>query len=139
MAIVTPIIGGLIIGLAAAGFMLMNGRIAGVSGIVGGLFTPRAGDIGWRAAFVAGIVAAGATIALLFPTALNATLDRSLWVVVAAGLLVGFGARLGSGCTSGHGICGLGRLSPRSAVSVGVFTVSAMATVFLYRLTQGGV
>lgn len=113
--------GGALIGLAASAMLLLEGRIAGISGIVGGLSRPRAGDVGWRLAFVAGLLVAGLLAAGLAPWAVSAESGRPLWVLVPAGLLVGFGTRLGNGCTSGHGVCGLSRTSPRSLASVGVF------------------
>ena len=131
-------LGGVLIGLASAGLMLFNGRIAGVSGIFQGLLSPRLGDLAWRAAFVGGLVLAGVGVGLVMPEAFASTLDRSFPVLALAGLLVGFGARLGSGCTSGHGVCGLGRLSPRSGVSVGTFTAAGMLAVFVYALLTGG-
>ena len=108
----TSLGGGVLIGLAAALFVLLNGRIAGISGVLGGLLQPRAGDITWRLAFVAGILLAPTLYGVI--TALPAsTIDADFPVLIAAGLLVGVGTRFGSGCTSGHGVCGLSRLSPR--------------------------
>jgi uncharacterized membrane protein YedE/YeeE len=124
--------GGVLIGLAAIVLMAFHGRIAGISGIVGGLLAPRAGDVAWRAAFVIGMIAAAAALAAagLGP----ALRDRpGLALIVIAGLLVGFGTRLGSGCTSGHGVCGVARLSPRSLVATLVFMASAAAVVFAAR------
>lgn len=120
----TPVLstaGGALIGLAASAMLLLDGKIAGISGIVGGLFTPRAGDIGWRVAFLAGLSSAGLLAALVAPAALQPELARASWMWVLAGLLVGVGTRLGNGCTSGHGVCGLSRQSPRSLASVVTF------------------
>lgn len=131
-------IGGALIGLAAALLLAFNGRIAGVSGIVGGLLPPRAGDMAWRLLFVAGL-ALGALLVRLFTGApLAQTSGTSTLMLALGGVLVGFGSRLGAGCTSGHGICGLARLSPRSMVAVGTFMASAMITVFVLRHVLGG-
>ena len=124
--------GGLLIGLAAAMFALLNGRIAGISGIVGGLLRPRPGDIGWRVAFVIGLVGAPLVFALcaLPPTP---KIDAGSGALVAAGLLVGLGTRYGAGCTSGHGVCGLSRLSLRSLAATLAFMGAGFATVFVLR------
>ena len=124
-------VGGLLIGLAVALVLLLNGRVAGISGIVGGLLTLRTGDTIWRAAFVAGLVlgALGYLSAADVPVRVLAPLPA----ILAGGLLVGFGTRLGSGCTSGHGLCGIARLSRRSMVATATFFGVAMLTVFLTR------
>jgi uncharacterized membrane protein YedE/YeeE len=128
--------GGVLIGLAAALFVLMNGRIAGISGVLGGLLQPRAGDIAWRLAFVAGILLAPTLYGIV--TALPAaTIEADYPVLIAAGLLVGVGTRFGSGCTSGHGVCGLSRLSPRSLVATMSFMAAGFATVFVTRHLLG--
>ncbi len=128
----TSLGGGVLIGLAAALFVLLNGRIAGISGVLGGLLQPRAGDITWRLAFVAGILLAPTLYGVI--TALPAsTIDADFPVLIAAGLLVGVGTRFGSGCTSGHGVCGLSRLSPRSLVATMSFMAAGFATVFVTR------
>lgn len=124
--------GGVLIGLAAAMFILLNGRIAGISGIVGGLLKPMPGDIAWRAAFVLGMVAAP-SVYLLFSTLPHLTIDASWGALIAAGLLVGAGTRYGSGCTSGHGVCGLSRLSGRSFVATVTFMAAGFVTVFVLR------
>lgn len=128
--------GGIAIGLAAAIFVLFNGRIAGISGIVGGLLRPQRGDIGWRIAFVVGLLAApllyGAFASLPRPE-----IDSSYGALVAAGLLVGVGTRYGSGCTSGHGVCGISRLSPRSLVATAAFMGAGFVTVFIVRHVLG--
>jgi uncharacterized protein len=124
--------GGVLIGTAAAMFALLNGRIAGISGVLGGLLRPARGDIGWRAAFVLGLV--GAPLAYALVAAVPAPqIDAGLGALVAAGLLVGIGTRYGSGCTSGHGVCGLSRLSPRSLVATAAFMGAGFATVFVLR------
>lgn len=126
--------GGVLIGLASAAFILFNGRILGISGIVGGLLGPKPGDAGWRIAFLLGMLAAPVTFALLAPGVASAPrIDAGYGALVAAGLLVGFGTRYGSGCTSGHGVCGLSRLSPRSLVATLAFMAAGFATVFLVR------
>jgi len=124
--------GGLILGLAAAAFVLLHGRILGISGILGGLLHPRSQDVAWRVAFVLGMLAAP----LLYRLAVGASevrIDASWGMVVLAGLLVGVGTRYGSGCTSGHGVCGLSRLSPRSLVATMAFMGAGFATVYLIR------
>lgn len=124
--------GGALIGLAAALFLLLNGRIAGISGVLGGLFKPASGDIAWRVAFVLGLVAAPLVYGL-FAVLPTPQIEASNAALVAAGLLVGVGTRYGSGCTSGHGVCGLSRLSPRSLVATACFMGAGFATVFVTR------
>ncbi len=136
----TPVagfVGGLMIGGAASLFLLLNGRIAGISGILGGLFGAVATDRGWRIAFVAGIVAGPAIVGAFGGSVPGIDLQASLPLLVVAGLLVGFGTRLGGGCTSGHGVCGLARGSPRSLVATAIFFVSALVTVFAMRHVAG--
>lgn len=128
--------GGAIIGAAAAMFVLLNGRIAGISGIVGGLLRPAGGDVAWRLAFVAGLVAAPTAYAL-FARLPTPQIDASYGALVVAGLLVGVGTRYASGCTSGHGVCGLSRLSPRSIVATALFMAAGFVTVFLMRHLPG--
>jgi uncharacterized membrane protein YedE/YeeE len=128
----TALAGGLLIGLAASAFVLLNGRIAGISGILGGLFRPAPGDIAWRVAFLAGLVGAPLVYAL-FSALPEARIDAGDGALVAAGLLVGLGTRYGSGCTSGHGVCGLSRLSSRSLVATGAFMLAGFVTVFMLR------
>ncbi len=134
---VSATLGGLLIGLAAALLWLATGRIAGISGIVGNLPSARPGDIGWRAAFLAGLVVAPLGYAVFVaPPAIH--INATAPVLVAGGLLVGFGTRLGSGCTSGHGVCGLARLSPRSFVATCLFMAAGFVTVFFARHAGGG-
>ena len=124
--------GGVLLGHASALFVLLNGRILGISGIVGGLLRPRAGDMGWRLAFVLGmLVAPGLYWLVVGPT--QPRIDANWGMVVIAGLLVGVGTRYGSGCTSGHGVCGLSRMSPRSLVATLAFMGAGFVTVFLIR------
>jgi uncharacterized membrane protein YedE/YeeE len=124
--------GGLLIGLAAAMLLLLSGRIAGVSGIVGGMLRGRRGDLAWRACFVAGLLAAPLLWPLFLPD-VPRRIDAGTGLLVIAGLLVGLGTSYGSGCTSGHGVCGVSRLSPRSLVATAAFMVAGFATVFLMR------
>jgi len=124
--------GGVIIGVAAAMFILLNGRIAGVSGIIGGLLRPSRADVGWRLAFVGGLVFAPAAYALVtdLPTP---AIDAGFPLLALAGVLVGVGTSYGAGCTSGHGVCGISRLSPRSLVATAAFMAAGFATVFVMR------
>ena len=128
--------GGALIGLAATLFILLNGRIAGISGVVGDLLRPAKGDVLWRVSFIAGLVIAP----VLFQAAFNQPdieVDASTFTLIAAGLLVGVGTRYGSGCTSGHGVCGLSRRSPRSLVATAAFMASGFLTVFVIRHLLG--
>jgi len=124
--------GGVLIGLAAAAFILFNGRIAGISGILGGLLRPVRGDAGWRVAFLAGLLAAPLVYGL-FARLPEVTVDAGAGTLVAAGLLVGIGTRYGAGCTSGHGVCGISRMSPRSLVATAAFMFAGFVTVYLVR------
>ena len=124
--------GGMLIGLATAIFVLLNGRIAGISGVLGGLLKPLAGDVLWRVAFVAGLIVAPLVYAL-FSVVPAVQIDAEYGALIAAGLLVGAGTRYGAGCTSGHGVCGLSRLSPRSLVATLVFMGAGFVTVFVMR------
>lgn len=135
----TSAIGGMLIGLAAALLLLFNGRIAGISGIAGGLFTrPPRVEIYWRALFIAGLVAGGVLMSGVAPALFAVTLDRSVLALIAAGLLVGFGTRLGNGCTSGHGVCGISRMSPRSIGATVTFMAAGAAAVFVVQHVIGG-
>ena len=130
---IMALMGGVLIGLAATLLLWLNGRIAGISGIFSGVLLPKPHDTAWRAAFLIGlIIAAGLYIAFV-PDAPQLRTDFSRPGLILAGLLVGFGTRMGSGCTSGHGVCGLGRLSPRSLVAVVTFMGTAIVTTFLIR------
>ena len=124
--------GGVLIGLAAAMFVLFNGRIAGISGIIGGLFRPKAGDLAWRVAFLAGILAAPWLFQVVGPLP-AVEVEAGSGMLILAGLLVGVGTRYAAGCTSGHGVCGLSRLSPRSLVATVSFMLAGFATVFVIR------
>ena len=126
------LLGGLLIGTASALFILANGRIAGISGILGGLLRPSSGDVLWRLAFLLGLIVAPAVLAA-FVAPVIPTIDAGPTALIIAGLLVGIGTRYGGGCTSGHGICGLSRLSPRSLIATLAFMGSGMAIVFAMR------
>jgi uncharacterized membrane protein YedE/YeeE len=128
--------GGLLIGIGVAMLLLVDGRIAGISGVVGGLLRPRAGDVGWRIAFVAGLVVAP-LVAALAGQSMVPNIDASFVIVALAGVAVGIGTRYGAGCTSGHGICGVARLSPRSLVATATFMAAGFATVFIVRHVLG--
>lgn len=129
--------GGVLIGLAAAWLVAFNGRIAGISGIVGGLFTAGGTERDWRAAFVAGLVAAPLMMRIA-GAAVTPQVDAGWGTLLAAGLLVGIGTRYAGGCTSGHGVCGLSRGATRSIVATAVFMVAGFATVFVRRHVLGG-
>jgi uncharacterized membrane protein YedE/YeeE len=129
----SSLLGGMLVGLASIGIMLLTRRIAGISGILGGVLTPTRGDFAWRVAFMLGLIGAGAALHRLEPAALSTAGAPGPGLLVLAGLLVGFGTRLGNGCTSGHGVCGVSRLSPRSLVATGVFMLSAGVTVWAVR------
>ncbi len=128
----TSLLGGILIGISASIMILMNGRIAGISGIVGSISSAHRADIPWRITFIAGLVISP-FIYLLFGDIPVINLQASHMQIVAAGLLVGLGSRLGSGCTSGHGVCGIARLSIRSMVATIVFIAAGMLTVYLMR------
>lgn len=128
--------GGVLIGASAALLVLLNGRIAGISGILGGLLRPARGDVNWRIAFVVGVVIAPLAFGLFIPLP-SVQIDAATSTLIAAGLLVGIGTRYGSGCTSGHGVCGLSRLSPRSMVATAAFMAAGFITVFVVRHLLG--
>jgi uncharacterized protein len=128
--------GGVLIGIAVAMLVLLNGRVAGISGIVGGLLRPVRGDTAWRVAFVLGLLSAPLAYALFAPWPAP-RIDASFALLVLAGLLVGIGTRYGGGCTSGHGVCGVSRLSPRSLVATLAFMAAGFATVFVARHVLG--
>ncbi len=132
------LVGGMLIGLSSATLLILNGRIAGISGIVGAMLRRWRSDTAWRAAFLVGLMLGPLVFAALVGHRPPMRIAASVPVLVLAGLLVGFGTRLGSGCTSGHGVSGLARLSPRSFAAVGTFMATAAATVFLVRHVLGG-
>ena len=130
---ITSLIGGVLIGLSGGLLLITGGRVAGISGIVGGLLAPFESESPWRLAFVIGLI--GASIALFAgaPAAFTASAHASPWVLAVAGLLVGIGTRVGSGCTSGHGVCGIGRFSIRSLIATAVFIVAGVLAVAVAR------
>ena len=126
--------GGIVLGGASAAFVPVNGRVLGISGILGGLLVPQRSDASWRVFFLLGLILAPASLSLIAPELVGTPrIDAGNVSIVAAGLLVGLGTRYGSGCTSGHGVCGLSRLSPRSLVVTLAFMASGFATVYLIR------
>jgi uncharacterized membrane protein YedE/YeeE len=141
MAIFDPtsaLLGGLLIGIASALLMVLNGRVAGISGILGGALAGSMADTAWRLAFLAGLIAAPILMIGVGRSVPEPQMPASWLVVAAAGLLVGFGARLGGGCTSGHGVCGIARLSARSIAATAIFMASAIAVVAITRHGFGG-
>ncbi len=135
---VPALIGGVMIGVAATALLLVNGRIAGISGIFGGLVPPARGDALWRLLFLTGLVAGALAWSVFRPGDVDPAFDASIPVIALGGLLVGFGTRLGGGCTSGHGVCGIGRRSLRSIVATATFMAVAGVTVFVARHVVGG-
>jgi len=125
--------GGLMIGVAALGLLFFTGRFAGVSGMLAGLISPQATDHGLRAAFVLGLIGGGVVAYAIAPSAFGAPVSASPYVWGAGGILVGIGTRVSGGCTSGHGVCGVGRLSPRSMVATATFMLTGAVTVFAVR------
>lgn len=130
---INALIGGGIIGTAVSLMLLWNGRVTGISGIVNGILTPAKGDTAWRGFFVGGLLSGGLATKILNPEAFTGALTTDTWTIVVAGLLVGFGTILGSGCTSGHGVCGISRLSPRSLVATAAFMTAGILGVVLFR------
>lgn len=130
----TSLAGGALLGIACAAFILVSGRVLGISGILGGLLMPKRGDTSWRVSLLLGMVLAPVTLSLLAPNLINAPrIEAGSGTIVAAGLLVGLGTRYGSGCTSGHGVCGLSRLSPRSLLATLAFMASGFTMVYVVR------
>jgi uncharacterized membrane protein YedE/YeeE len=140
MANFTPIsaaVGGVLIGVAATLLMLLNGRVAGISGILAACLNMRGRDMGWSAAFIAGLILAPLTASFIGYSMPSPQMPASWTIVLVAGALVGFGARLGGGCTSGHGVCGMARLSARSIVATAIFMATAITVVALSRHALG--
>jgi len=131
--VVRPLAGGALIGTAAAALLVLTGKTAGVSGIVDGALRREKGEWGWKVAFLLGLVAGGVILRFTMPETLASVAPRELPLIALGGLLVGFGARLGGGCTSGHGVCGIGRLSLRGLVGTVVFMGTGALAVFLLR------
>lgn len=132
----TSLAGGLLIGVATAMFLFFNGRIAGISGIVGGLLHPVRGDMAWRVAFLLGLIVSSFVFSVAAPLPI-VQIEADTGMLIAAGLLVGVGTRFGSGCTSGHGVCGLSRHSPRSIVATASFMFAGFVTVYIVRHLLG--
>lgn len=131
------LIGGVIIGLSAVLLLLFEGKVAGISGILGGLLRPTPGDTSWRATFLGGLLVGGVILRITYPEAFGKNV-ASIPLAAAAGLIVGFGTRLGNGCTSGHGVCGNSRLSVRSMVATVTFIATGVLTVLALRMFGGG-
>lgn len=138
-SILFALLGGALIGLSASAMLWLIGRVTGISGIFGGLLSSPDGDFAWRAAFISGLISGGLILLMLAPHTLQAPAGRSLPTLVVAGLLVGFGTRLGNGCTSGHGVCGLTRRSKRSLTATLTFMATGALTATGVRLLFGGV
>lgn len=132
-----PLLGGLMIGAASASLLALTAKTAGISGILEGILTREKGELGWKAAFVLGLLAGGVGLAFLLPENLAREALRPLPLMIVAGLLVGFGTRLGGGCTSGHGVCGIGRFSLRSILGTVTFIAAGALTVVVARLVEG--
>ncbi len=135
---IASLCGGVLIGLSASLLLLSDGKIAGISGILGGLLRPVKNDTAWRVLFIFGLLTGGLLFQLLAPEVFTIGITRSTSALILAGLLVGFGTRLGNGCTSGHGVCGLSRFSPRSLVSTITFIVTGAITVYIINHLLGG-
>jgi hypothetical protein len=135
---ISALIGGALIGLAASLVLLTHGKVAGISGLYGGMLRRGTSDRAFRVWFLAGLVVSGGLVRVMFPAAFVTTWSATLPVVLVAGMIVGFGTQLGNGCTSGHGVCGISRLSVRSLVATGTFMLTGFATVFIVRHLIGG-
>ena len=135
---IASLCGGVLIGLSASLLLLSDGKIAGISGIMGGLLHPGKNDTAWRVLFIFGLLTGGLLFQFLSPEVFTIGITRSTSTLMLAGLLVGFGTRLGNGCTSGHGVCGLSRFSPRSLVSTVTFIVTGVLTVYIINHLLGG-
>ena len=131
------LVGGILIGLSASAMLLLEGKIAGISGICAGVLNPAKGETAWKASFIAGLLAGGVLLRIFLPRAFDFGIIRPYGMLIIAGLLVGFGTRLGNGCTSGHGVCGISRLSPRSMVATITFIASGAVVVYLVDHVMG--
>lgn len=127
------LLGGSIIGIAVSLMLLWNGRVTGISGIINGILTPAKGDTAWRVLFVAGLFLGGLVLKAINPETFSGQLATDNWTIIVAGLLVGFGTIMGSGCTSGHGVCGISRMSPRSLVATVTFIGAGVLGVYIFR------
>ena len=130
---INALLGGVIIGISVSLMLLWNGRVTGISGIINGTLSPVKGDTGWRVLFVVGLFLGGLTLKVLNPNIFSGGLQTETWTTVVAGLLVGFGTILGSGCTSGHGVCGISRMSPRSLVATILFISAGVVAVAVFK------
>jgi hypothetical protein len=130
---INALLGGVIIGISVSLMLLWNGRVTGISGIINGTLSPVKGDTSWRVLFIAGLFLGGLALKALNPNVFSGTLPTETWTTVVAGLLVGFGTILGSGCTSGHGVCGISRMSPRSLVATIIFIAAGVIAVAAFR------
>lgn len=140
MEFFTPIsgfIGGCLIGIAAFALLYFNQRICGISGIFNGILPPLPYDAGWRACFILGLLSGGVLLRIFYPVAYSFSLEPSLDIILLGGFLVGFGSRVGNGCTSGHGVCGLGRMSERSLVATVVFFITGLITATTFYTLRG--
>lgn len=130
---INALFGGVIIGIAVSLMLLWNGRVTGISGIINGTLSPLKGDTGWRVLFIIGLLLGGLALKVLNPNIFSGNLETDTWTTVVAGLLVGFGTILGSGCTSGHGVCGISRMSVRSLVATIIFISAGVVAVVVFR------
>jgi uncharacterized membrane protein YedE/YeeE len=130
---INALIGGVLIGIAVSLMLLWNGRVTGISGIINGALSAVKGDTQWRVFFIGGLIMGGLVLRISNPVVFNANQFSDMWTVGVAGLLVGFGTILGNGCTSGHGVCGISRLSPRSLVATGVFIFAGVLSVLIFK------
>ncbi len=130
---INALLGGVIIGISVSLMLLWNGRVTGISGIINGTLSPVKGDTGWRVLFIVGLLLGGLTLKVLNPNIFSGSLQTETWTTVVAGLLVGFGTVLGSGCTSGHGVCGISRMSPRSLVATIIFISAGVIAVAVFK------
>lgn len=130
---INALLGGVLIGISVSLMLYLNGRVTGISGIINGVLSPLKGDTQWRVLFIVGLLFGGLVLRQMNPQVFENTLTSPLWTTVVAGLLVGFGTIMGGGCTSGHGVCGISRLSPRSLIATGVFIAAGVLAVILFR------
>lgn len=137
MNFITPLIGGILIGIAVSLMLLFNGRVTGISGILGGLMKPIQGDKAWRISFLGGLIVGGLLLNAFYPAAFSFSSNFQTSHLILAGLLVGFGTLLGGGCTSGHGVCGISRLSLRSVIATIIFILIGMLVVYFFKTNSG--